>query len=70
MKPYNYDIRRWTKGAIECYMRGCVCEGCPVYEQIFKYYPRGCQMKAAVIATVRKFGITDSMTRKRNILEE
>lgn len=76
---YPYDIRRWTRDAIDCYMRGCICSGhtsngvdgqlsktftpCPIYEQIFSHYPRGCRMKYAVIATVRKFGILDSMKR-------
>lgn len=55
MKSYDYDIRRWTRGAIDCYMRGCICQDCPIYELIFRHYPRGCQMKYAVIATVRKF---------------
>lgn len=80
MKSYDYDIRRWTRGAIDCYMRGCICTGhtlygvdgqlsktftpCPIYELIFRHYPRGCQMKYAVIATVRKFGILGSMERK------
>ena len=64
MKSYDYDIRRWTRGAIDCYMRGCICQDCPIYELIFRHYPRGRQMKYAVIATVRKFGILGSMERK------
>lgn len=42
----------WTRSAIECYERGCVCSGCLVYEQIGK----DCHMKASVIELVRKFG--------------
>lgn len=44
--------RCWTRTAQECYERGCVCEGCLVYEQIGK----DCRMKAAVLELVRKFG--------------
>lgn len=67
----NYHLRRWTKSAIECYARGCVCQGCPIYESFFQDKPRGCQMKFAVIASVRKFGILDSMKKEnKEIIEE
>lgn len=39
MRNCNYDIRRWTKSAIDCYMRGCVCQGCPIYELVFAQNP-------------------------------
>lgn len=64
MEKYDYSIRRWTKEAKNCYMRGCICEGCPIYELYFKGTKQKCKMKLAVIETVRKFGITDDMKKK------
>ena len=55
-RNYHITVRRWTESAIDCYKRGCVCEGCPIYEQYFKGSKRRCQMKAAVIESVRLFG--------------
>ena len=43
---------RWTQGAVECYSRGCVCEGCETFELISKK----CQMKKAVIQLVASYG--------------
>ena len=68
MQRYKYEIRRWTQTAKECYMRGCICKGCPVYELIFKDQSIKCKMKTAVIEMVRKLGITEDM--KRNDLIE
>ena len=56
-RSYNHKIHRWTNQAIDCYNRGCVCKGCPVYELYFKNSGRKCKMKAAVIESVRLFGI-------------
>lgn len=44
--------RCWTQGAVECYSRGCVCEGCETFELIGKK----CQMKKAVIQLVASCG--------------
>lgn len=67
MTDHDYNRRpHWTKTAIDCYMRGCVCQDCPIYEQVFKYIPMECQMKSAVIASVRKLGILDSMKKGIN----
>jgi hypothetical protein len=55
-RSYNHKIMRWTQQAIDCFNRGCVCAGCPVYEYYFKETGRKCRMKAAVIESVRLFG--------------
>lgn len=69
MQRYKYEIRRWSQTAKECYMRGCICKGCPVYELIFKERTAKCQMKTAVIEMVRKLGITEDMKRN-DIIED
>ena len=28
------SLRRWTQSAEDCYFRGCVCSGCPIFEII------------------------------------
>lgn len=63
-KDSEYQIKHWTQSAIDCYKRECVCEGCPVYELVFKPAKRKCMMKAAVIATVRKLGVPDKLIKK------
>ena len=49
------SVRYWTTDAINCYKRGCICEGCPIREMI-KSLSR-CQMKATVLELVRIHGI-------------
>lgn len=44
---------RWTQGAIECYRRGCVCNGC-ITGQILK--SATCRMKITVRELVKRFG--------------
>lgn len=44
---------RWTKGAAECYERGCRCEGCPTFELIGKE----CKMKRSVVRLVQDYGV-------------
>jgi len=41
----------WTPQAIDCYKRGCVCEGCSV-----KYTLDTCKMKQYVLKLVRAIG--------------
>lgn len=41
----------WNYTTVECYARGCVCNGCDLSEYGFK-----CQVKAAVLESVRLFG--------------
>lgn len=55
-RNYNLTISRWTATAIDCYNRGCICEGCPIYEEIFKGTGNKCRMKQTVIESVRLFG--------------
>ena len=50
------NIRRWSKTAIDCYNRHCVCEGCE-YQKYFSDKYQICQMKSAVLALVRTVGI-------------
>ena len=45
-------VRRWTQTAIECYKRGCNCEGC-FYTDFFNNSSQKCQMKASVLELVR-----------------
>lgn len=44
--------QNWTQGAVECYSRGCVCEGCETYEIIGKE----CKMKNSVLSLWRDIG--------------
>ena len=45
-------VRRWTNTALECYKRGCVCDGC-FYRDFFNGSSQKCQMKASVLELVR-----------------
>lgn len=51
-------VRRWTTTAIECYKRGCNCEGC-FYTDFFGKSSQKCQMKASVLELVRVLGKPD-----------
>lgn len=51
-------VRRWTSTALECYKRGCVCEGC-FYADFFNGTAQKCQMKASVLELVRTLGKPD-----------
>lgn len=66
----NYSIRRWSDTAKECYKRGCICNGCSIYESFFKTNKRKCLMKNAVLEMVRKFGITEDLIRKDILLDD
>ena len=48
-------VRRWTNTALECYKRGCVCDGC-FYKDFFNGSAQKCQMKASVVELVRVLG--------------
>lgn len=43
---------RWTQGAVECYQRGCVCEGC-LTGQIME---QRCRMKITVRELIKRLG--------------
>ena len=45
---------KWTDVAKMCYERGCVCGGCELIG--FDVEGKGCQVKAAVLESVRLFG--------------
>ncbi|MBE7709673.1 MAG: hypothetical protein E7Z93_04405 [Cyanobacteria bacterium SIG32] len=51
-------VRRWTQTALECYKRGCNCEGC-FYKTFFSGSSQKCQMKASVLELVRTIGKPD-----------
>lgn len=51
-------VRRWTTTALECYKRGCNCEGC-FYRDFFSGSSQKCQMKASVLELVRVIGAPD-----------
>ncbi|MBE7705932.1 MAG: hypothetical protein E7Z91_01615 [Cyanobacteria bacterium SIG30] len=51
-------VRRWTPTAMECYKRGCNCEGC-FYADFFNNSSQKCQMKASVLELVRVLGKPD-----------
>lgn len=46
---------RWTELSRMCYRRGCNCEGC-IFKEFFSDKRQTCQMKAAVLESVRVFG--------------
>ena len=41
-------VKRWTPTALECYKRGCNCEGC-FYSDFFSATAQKCQMKTSVL---------------------
>ena len=55
-------VYRWTQDAVECYKRGCNCNGC-FFENFFSGYvnhPRPkCKMKKSVLELVRILGKPD-----------
>lgn len=53
----------WTIGAIECYKRGCRCEGCLIKE----FLETRCEMKKAVLALVRKYGAPSKPQEKEKM---
>lgn len=46
------ELKRWTKAAIYCYERDCICSDC-FYKRVME---SECQMKDTVLALYRKFG--------------
>lgn len=53
--------KQWTKAAIDCYNRGCVCRGCPMSKLESR-----CRMKSSVIELVKKFGAPQDKVKKVN----
>lgn len=64
------SVRRWTIDAMDCYKRGCVCEGC-FYDDFFRDggARHKCQMKAAVLELVRVIGVPEGL-QKNNIIPD
>ena len=60
MIPVTKKYRYWTPGAIECYQRGCVCEGC-LTGQIMEQH---CRMKSSVIQLLKTLGPPKIFTTK------
>lgn len=57
--PPSEDVMHWTPTAVECYKRGCNCQGC-MYAQMFKvvdyqynYYQK-CQVKRVVFHLLKR----------------
>ncbi len=61
------SVRRWTKAAIDCYQRGCVCEGC-YYKDFFSGSPQRCLMKSTVLELVRVLGVPQNLEPKESII--
>ena len=61
-------VRRWTQTALECYKRGCVCDGC-FYKDFFSSATQRCQMKASVLELVRTIG-TPNIELQQFLIEE
>ena len=58
----------WTLSAIQCYLRGCVCDGC-FYQDFFTDKNQRCQMKNAILNLIRNKGLPTYLKRK-SIIEE
>lgn len=70
------DYKRWTRSAVECYDRGCICFATPVFGgvdahlkgvqpcPIFKNYRFRCMMKQSVLYLCRKLGKPPEEIRK------
>lgn len=50
------SLERWSTDAVNCYKRGCICEGCPIKEIVTSLNNK-CQMKASVLKLVKRYGI-------------
>ena len=48
----NEKMLHWTPSAVDCYERGCICEGCP----IFLIIETECVMKITVLELVKTLG--------------
>lgn len=61
---FNTMLKRWTKSAIDCYMRGCRCNNCLMNKLESK-----CRMKTTVIELVKILG-APKLKEKREIIYE
>ena len=60
---YRYNVscsetttKQWTPTAVDCYLLGCTCSKCFLYQIYFLDSGIKCRMKDVVIELVRKFG--------------
>lgn len=60
--------KRWTPAAIECYNRGCICNGC-FYNQFFTEKHQKCHMKESVLQLVKDLGLHEQCIKKSSIIE-
>lgn len=51
----QFQAKRWTISAAECYLKGCDCSKC----NLKKTLETKCLMKKTVFELVRKFGAPD-----------
>lgn len=56
----------WTIGAIDCYKRGCRCEGCAMREILETH----CEMKKAVFELVKRFGAPTEKKEEKKVNEK
>lgn len=62
------SVRRWTSTAVECYKRGCVCNGC-FYNDFFSKSPQRCQMKSTVLELVRVLGTPQNIDAPAQVID-
>lgn len=65
----DLEPNKWTVGAIQCYKRGCNCEGCFITKTYVETLYYRCAMKYCVRKLIEKYGlpanlITDNITKE------
>lgn len=65
---YKYNVscsetvsKNWTPTAVDCYLLGCSCSKCNLYNIYFKHKEQKCRMKETVIELVRRFGVPEGI---------
>lgn len=58
----------WTRAAIDCFKRGCICSGC-FYDTFFTDKKQICQMKKAVLQLVKRYGKPKDVKEKTIMVE-
>lgn len=67
MKTSNSLVRRWTDSAIQCYERGCQCQGCEINNLHLSFK---CAMKLTVRNLVKIHGLPENIKSKGVLPEE
>lgn len=65
-KKLDRTYSRWSVGAIECFNRHCICDGCFMQD----FLNGKCRMKQSVIKMVAYIGIPSNAKKFNPILEE